>query len=306
MDVQSVGVIGAGFIGRGVAMAAALGGMRVHLYDTNEDVLERSLLHMGQRLAARSRHYGLTPGEMEEVLRRIRTVSRLEAACEVDLVVEAIPEDFAAKVALWREVDRFAPSQTVLATTTSTFSITELSGATSRPEWFLGLHFPQPPTSSRVVEVVRGYVTCEEAHDLALRFCKRAGLTPIQTIDVPPFLVQRLLIPFIHEGIRALQEGVAAASDIDEAMRLALQHPVGPLQLADRMGLDHVLAISEKLARETGDSRYLPPRLLRQMVRAGKLGRKSGEGFYVYDEDAATSSASAASDSMRVERRPLG
>jgi len=153
--------------------------------------------------------------------------------------------------------------------------------------------------------VVRGYVTCEEAHDLALRFCKRAGLTPIQTIDVPPFLVQRLLIPFIHEGIRALQEGVASASDIDEAMRLALQHPVGPLQLADRMGLDHVLAISEKLARETGDSRYLPPRLLRQMVRAGKLGRKSGEGFYVYDDDA-TAPASAASDSMRAERRPLG
>ncbi|MDI9259409.1 3-hydroxyacyl-CoA dehydrogenase family protein [Alicyclobacillus sendaiensis] len=305
MDVQSVGVIGAGFIGRGVAMAAALGGMRVLLYDIQEEVLERSLLHMGQRLAARSRHYGLTPGEMEEVLRRIRTVPRLESACDADLVLEAIPEDFEAKMALLRDVDRFAPPRAVLATTTSTFSVTELSGATSRPEWFLGLHFPQPPTSSRVVEVVRGYVTCDEAHELALRFCKRAGLTPIQTIDVPPFLVQRLLIPFIHEGIRALQEGVASASDIDEAMRLALQHPVGPLQLADRMGLDHVLATSEKLARETGDSRYLPPRLLRQMVRAGKLGRKSGEGFYVYDDES-TSAASAASDSMRVERRPLG
>ncbi|MBF8378177.1 3-hydroxybutyryl-CoA dehydrogenase [Alicyclobacillus mali] len=305
MDVQTVGVIGAGFIGRGVAMAAALGGMRVHLYDADEEVLERSLLHMGQRLAARSRHYGLTPGEMEEVLRRIRTVPRLESACAADLVIEAIPEDLQAKLAVWRDIDGFAPGRAVLATTTSTISITELSGATSRPEWFLGLHFPQPPTSSRVVEVVRGYVTCEEAHELALRFCRRAGLTPIQTIDVPPFLVQRLLIPFIHEGIRALQEGVASASDIDEAMRLALQHPVGPLQLADRMGLDHVLAISEKLARETGDSRYLPPRLLRQMVRAGKLGRKSGEGFYVYDEDA-TAPASAASDSMRVERRPLG
>jgi 3-hydroxybutyryl-CoA dehydrogenase len=201
----------------------------------------------------------------------------------VQLVIEAIPEDLALKQELFAELNRVCQPQTVLASNTSSISITKLGAASGRPDRVIGLHFMNPAPVMRLVEVVRGLETSEHTVSLAMELAKRLGKTPVMAKDVPGFIVNRVLIPMINEAIFTLEEGVASAEDIDLAMTTGANHPVGPLALADRIGLDTVLAICEVLYQDLGDSKFHPCPLLRRYVGAGWLGRKTGRGFYVYE-----------------------
>ncbi|GLV12883.1 putative 3-hydroxybutyryl-CoA dehydrogenase [Alicyclobacillus hesperidum] len=285
MEVHTVGIVGAGAVGRGIAMTCAVSGLQVRLYDVDSNVVETAMFQIGQRVASQARHARLMQDEMEGVLHRIRTLSRLDGMDEADIVIEAVPEDLETKRMVFSQLDRICPERTVFVTGTSGLSITELAQATLRPDRFIGMHFFHPVSTVGLVEIARGYETSYETFEVAVALCRRIDKTPIVVQDVPPFVVNRILVPMVNEAIFMLQEGLATAEDIDTAMRLGANHPIGPLALADKMGLDALLTITETLLRETGDPKYRPPRLLRQLVRSGKLGRKTGEGFYHYDED---------------------
>ncbi len=285
MDAESVrrfGVIGAGQMGRGIAQVAAASGIEVILCDSTKALAEAGKAQIATALGKLVDKGKMIAPDRDALLDRIRTAEGVAALTGADLAVEAATENFEIKLAIFRDADRVLPAGAILASNTSSISITKLAAATSRPERVVGMHFMNPVPVMKLVELVRGIQTSDETvkvvHDLAVKL----GKTVIVSRDVPGFLVNRILIPMLNEACFALEQGVGTPEDIDTGAKLGLNHPMGPLELADLIGLDTVLAIAEVLHREFGDSKYRPATLLRNMVAAGWLGRKTCRGFYDY------------------------
>ena len=281
--ITTVAVLGAGQMGAGIAQTVALGGYSVRLYDVAP---ERLPLAQGQIAASLSRQVGrgsTQQASADEALGRIITVKTIaEAVTGADLVIEAAIEDEAVKKAVYAEVLPHLGEAAILATNTSSISITRLASATDRPDRFIGLHFMKPAPVMKLVEIIRGIATSAETHSAAVAFAESLGKTTTDAEDFPAFIVNRILVPMMNEAIFALYEGVGNVASIDKALRLGANHPMGPLELADFMGLDVVLAIMNVLYDGLADSKYRPCPLLVKYVEAGWLGRKSGRGFYDY------------------------
>jgi 3-hydroxybutyryl-CoA dehydrogenase len=283
MEVRTIGVIGAGTMGSGIAQVAAEAGFPVILRDIDEKFVRRGLGIINKNLGRAVEKGRKTKGEAAEIADRIRGVTNLNDLKEADLVIEAIVESIERKKELYSELDKICFPETVFASNTSGLSITEMASATSRPEKVIGMHFFNPVPVMKLVEVTRGAATGEETFNLVMDMAKKMGKEPIAVNEAPLFVVNRILVPMINEAAYVLMEGIASAEDIDKGMMLGANHPIGPLALADLVGIDVLLAVQDTLYKETGDSKYRPCPLIRKLVRAGHLGRKSGRGFYRYD-----------------------
>lgn len=282
MTVERIVVIGAGTMGHGIAQAAAVSGYQVTLTDVDPAALERgkqAIEKSTDKLAKK----GIIDQNQLEAAAGIAIAEDMAAAGDAHLVIEAATENPEIKLALFKELDRVASKDTVLATNTSSISITRIAGATSRPDRVIGMHFFNPVPLMTLLEVIRGLETSDTARDLAFEVGRQMGKEPVEVKDSPGFIANRILIPMINEAIFAVQEGLGSAENIDTIMKLGMSHPIGPLALADLIGLDVVLHIVEVLHRDFGDDKYRPARLLRQMVDADRLGRKTGKGFYEYN-----------------------
>jgi 3-hydroxybutyryl-CoA dehydrogenase len=281
MDIKRIFVVGAGTMGNGIAQTAAVSGYQV----TMTDVIPEALQH-GQAAIARSveklASKGTLTQEQKQAALAITLSADLEPARQADLVVEAATEDPAVKLRLFGDLDRLAPPAAILASNTSSISITRIAGATRRPEQVIGMHFFNPVPLMRLLEVVRGLATSDATAAVALEVGRRMGKEPVEAKDSPGFISNRILCPMINEAVFALQEGIGTAESIDTVMKLGMNHPIGPLALADLIGLDVVLFVMQVLQRDLGEDKYRPAPLLRQMVDAGYLGRKSGRGFFSY------------------------
>jgi 3-hydroxybutyryl-CoA dehydrogenase len=284
MDIQRVSVIGAGQMGSGIAQVAAQSGLHVTLVDVDEARVNKGLQTIEKNLGRQLEKGRLTEEQKEEILGRLRPMTDLAAAvAEVDLVIEAVVENKQVKADLFRQLDEHTPAHTILATNTSSLPITEIAAATKRPEKVIGMHFMNPVPVMKLVEVIRGLATSDETFRVVDRLARHMGKTPVEVQDFPGFVSNRVLMPMINEAIYAVYEGVATPEAIDEVMKLGMNHPMGPLTLADFIGLDTCLYIMETLYEGFGDSKYRPCPLLRKYVAAGWLGRKTGRGFYVYE-----------------------
>ncbi len=282
MVIERLAVVGAGQMGSGIAQVAAQAGVDVMLADATPELARAGLERVSAILAKLVEKGKMSAGDRTALLARIKPVEKLEECARAQLLIEAIVEEEAAKKEIFRRADALLAPEAVLASNTSSISITALAAATRRPERFIGMHFMNPPPLMQLVEIVRGLQTSEATYRSVVDLAKRFGKTPITSKDRPGFIVNRVLIPLLNEACFALDEGLASAVDIDEAVKLGLNHPMGPLTLADFIGLDTCLFIAEVLHRELGDDKYRPAPILRQYVAAGWLGRKSGRGFYTY------------------------
>ncbi len=282
-EIKTIGIVGAGQMGSGISQVCATAGYRVLLVDVAELPLTEAISKIRAGLERAVERGSLTDHQAGEVLALIHPLAQIERVRDVQVVIEAIPEDLALKQELFAILNQICEPQAVLASNTSSISITKLGAASDRPDRVIGLHFMNPAPVMKLVEVVRGLETSERTTHLALDLAKRLGKIPVVAKDVPGFIVNRVLIPMINEAVFALEEGVASAEDIDLAMTTGANHPVGPLALADRIGLDTVLAICDVLYQDLGDPKFHPCPLLRRYVEAGWLGRKSGRGFYIYE-----------------------
>jgi 3-hydroxybutyryl-CoA dehydrogenase len=270
-------------MGTGIAQVAAQTGLQVCLSDIREEALQRAVANIRRGLE-RLQERGRLEGEVEAILGRIRTTTALEEYAASDLVIEAIDENEERKSALFAQLDRICAAPTILASNTSSISITKIAAATQHPERVVGMHFFNPVPVMQLVEVIRGVATNDATVEAVTQLGERLGKTVVHATDSPGFLVNRILVPMLIEAIYTYQEGAASKEDIDRAVQLGLGHPMGPLTLADFVGLDTLLAICEVYYREFGDPKYRPPILLRRYVTAGWLGRKSGKGFYDYSQ----------------------
>ena len=282
--MRRIAVIGSGTMGNGIAHVAALAGLEVVLYDVAEEALARGTANIARNMDRQLRSGRLEADEKTAALSRIQATDDLaRAVSDAELAVEAVPEDASLKYRLFAALDRLAPPGAILASNTSSVSITTMGARTARPDRVIGMHFMNPVPVMRLVEVVRGLRTSEETVRAVVELATRLGKTPVEVNDFPGFVSNRILMPMINEAIFALTEGVAEAEAIDAVMRMGMNHPMGPLALADLIGLDTCLGILEVLHRELGDDRYRPAPLLRKYVAAGWLGRKSGRGFYSHE-----------------------
>ncbi|MDE2654736.1 MAG: 3-hydroxybutyryl-CoA dehydrogenase [Gemmatimonadetes bacterium] len=282
MKVRRVAVIGAGTMGNGIAHVCALGGLGVSLVDADAAALDRGLATIGRNLGRQLARGKITAEERAGALARIEGGRSLDAAAHADLVIEAVPEHASLKREIFAELDGVTPPGTILASNTSSISITAIAAATGRPGQVIGMHFMNPVPVMKLVEVIRGLRTSDATTAAVMELARALGKTPVEARDFPGFVSNRILMPMINEAVFALMEGVADAEGIDTVMKLGMNHPMGPLALADLIGLDTCLNILEVLHRELGDDRYRPCPLLRQYVAAGWLGRKSGRGFHRY------------------------
>jgi 3-hydroxybutyryl-CoA dehydrogenase len=283
MEIRSVGVVGGGQMGNGIAHVAAAAGCRVILADVEERFLEKARAKIAANLEREVAKGKRTAARKQEALDRISTTTDLSKLAAADIVIEAIVESEAAKRDLFVKLDGICPPNAILASNTSSISITRLAAATRRPDRFIGMHFMNPVPVMALVEVIRGIATSDQTADAVTALAQRLGKTPILCNDSPGFVSNRVLMPMINEAIEALREGVATREAIDGIMKLGMSHPMGPLTLADFIGLDTCLAILRVLQQGFGDPKYRPSPLLVKMVDAGWLGKKSGRGFYEYD-----------------------
>ncbi len=282
-EIRTIGVVGAGTMGHGIAQVAAQSGFQVVLVDAAPVALERGIAQIGKSLEKLVGKGKLTAEAREHALARLRSASQLAALESADLVVEAVVEKLEVKQEVLAELDRICAPQAILASNTSSISITRLAAATSRPGKVIGLHFMNPVPLMQLVEIIRGLATSQETYDAVEAASRAMGKTPVEVHDAPGFVSNRVLMPMINEAVFCLHEGVGKAEAIDEVMKLGMNHPMGPLALADLIGLDVCLDILRVLHDGFGDPKYRPCPLLVKMVDAGYLGRKSGRGFYVYD-----------------------
>ena len=271
-------------MGQGIAAACAAAGLDVLIADRTREEAERGVREIGEALDRDIAKWRRTESEKRAALARIRTVGALPELEAAQFVIDAIPDDMEAKARLFRDLDGVCPPEDVLATNTSTLSVTEIAAHTGRPDRVIGLHFLQPVTTVPLVEVVRGLATSEQTFRTALELVRLLGKTGVEVFEYPGYLTTRVILPFLNEAMHVVMEGVATAEAVDTAMRLGYGLPVGPLALADRMGLDEVMRWMRHLFEELGDLKYRPCPLLRKMIRAGHLGVKSGKGFFEYDE----------------------
>lgn len=282
-DVRRICVLGAGTMGAGIAQTCSVAGFSVALRDLTEEFVEGGFHRMRAPLEKRVTRGKMTQDEVEAILGRIEGFTSLEEALkQADVVLEAVFEDMGVKKELYADVDRLSPKEAVFASNTSSLSITEMAAVTDRPDRFVGMHFFNPAPVMKLVEVIRGSETSDETVEFAMQLSRKLGKEPVEVKESAGFVVNRLLVPMMNEAFNLLLESVASPEDIDTAMKLGTNMPMGPFELADFTGLDVGLAVMEVLQRESGDPKFRPSPLLRQLVRAGRLGRKTGRGVYDY------------------------
>jgi 3-hydroxybutyryl-CoA dehydrogenase len=284
VSLRTVGVVGGGTMGQGIAVTCASVGLDVLLRERTSELAARAILEIAGSLDHDIAKWRRTQGEKKAILARIKAVEQMAALEAAEIVIEAVPEDLELKTAIFQELDRVCPPEDILATNTSTLSVTEIAARTHRPDRVIGLHFLQPVPKVPLVEVVRGLATSDATYRDALEFVRVLGKTGIEVFEYPGYVTTRVILPFINEAMHVVMEGVASAEAVDTSMKLGYGLPVGPLALADRMGLDEVMRWMQYLFDELGDVKYRPCPLLRKMIRAGHLGVKSGRGFFTYED----------------------
>jgi len=284
MAIEKIGVVGCGLMGSGIAQTAAQAGLQVTVREVTTELIDKGFANIDKSLARLVQRGTLTAGERDAARGRLRGATKLEDLAGCDFIIEAITEQLPAKKDLFRALDAVCPPQTIYASNTSSLSITEMAVATRRPERFVGLHFFNPVPIMKLVEVIRTIATDPKVYEQVTAFAGRMGKTAVRTSDRTGFVVNRLLVPYLLDAIRALEEGVASIPDIDQAMKLGCGHPMGPLTLLDFVGLDTTYYIANIMFDEFKERRFAPPPLLKRMVMAGWNGRKAGRGFYEYSD----------------------
>ncbi|HLR54412.1 MAG TPA: 3-hydroxybutyryl-CoA dehydrogenase [Pseudogracilibacillus sp.] len=282
MDVEKVMVVGAGQMGAGIAQVCAQAGLSVWMYDVKEEALENGQALIEKLLSRSVEKDRLTASEKNAVLERLTATTTIEDAKQVDVVIEAVVENIDVKKSVFQQLDQVAGEETILATNTSSLPLTEIAAATNRPEKVIGMHFMNPVPVMKLVEIIRAIQTSDATYQTIADMTKKLNKTSVESNDFPGFIANRILMPMINEAIFAVHEGVASVRDVDTVMKLGMNHPMGPLTLADFIGLDTCLYIMEVLYEGFGDSKYRPCPLLKQYVQAGWYGKKSGRGFYTY------------------------
>jgi 3-hydroxybutyryl-CoA dehydrogenase len=282
-DIKQIGVVGAGTMGHGIAQVCTLSGYQVVMVDVSQTILDQGLSNITRSVEKLHAKERITDAQYRATTENLQTSIKLDAVSRADVVIEAASEKRALKLDLFAQLDTITRAQAILATNTSSISITEIAAATQRPDQVIGMHFMNPVPVMQLVEIIRGLATSPETVSVIVALAEALGKTPVEAADFPGFIANRILMPMINEAIFALMEGVGTAEAIDTVMKLGMNHPMGPLTLADFVGLDVVLSILDVMYTGFGDPKYRACPLLRQMVAAGHLGRKTGQGFYSYE-----------------------